>query len=904
MFYQLILEYIRQQVKIKIDQARGIDTDATPKKLSFQDRLVRPKKVLETYDFRSVLRLLLSSVVQSTGTLRIGYLCSLTYLVRITSAETDQTDFEWTVRSVLEVMEDPAVRALGSEEAVFFRSRVCFVLHSITSSLPEARQLLMASVLSLFLASMDARSDNSLHVALAELGNVVAVLGENATAVSSIVQAAATIHLHSSSFAVRSQAAYLLCALSISVPLIAVEILKQSLSNARQSVSQITSVEFLDKVEGIAPDGLTMKNPQVVKLLKKMFFFHGNVLVLSIILKNEALLPVGISSAIIFSVFDFGLELLHHDVLSSPVDLRQIVCNLVRAGSLLVSSCSSLGADIVKTRTKHLAVACVDMIKGAVTPSDGVTAIPASFQSDEAVSDELLYEMMVIESAIMALSSVFWYCPDAVLSDKRVLDVYIDCIDSAHRALPKFDKYKSHYRFRTMHVNIIECYAMLPTSAISSSLFSSAFQIFRNFTLAGVESEQFAKLAESKRVFEVLTTEGLSKPNNAKTIWKSLNNDILMLKLESNAYHLHLKESEASVAIFKNKFTYSYEKEINIKEYSPCARIESRSVDASITILAIIFASETKENQDKLIQFCCDSINQVLTNLNQGSTNLFASEDEKKRRLKLNLTTLRNAIFLFYSLVNYYSFPSSVSAYDPSLSWVHQIANSMIVLLNCSDYDIRITASYTISLLVYKMADFDITESIARKVLGFLTFVNESKADASKIDWGSYCGHFIVLSNMWSSVEKRFATKEDITKVISVIFTVSRVFDGFGVGGLRSIEADRLFLFVPSPRSLRADHHRFVQAQSGAPGERSQTRIFRNNFSNSREAHAQYQHSGRLGLLPRVRSRALLRASASQRVCVGDRRPVSALFADQAVLVALAGHSVPLLAHESRLRVH
>lgn len=754
-------------MQLKIDLARGIEVDPSlkVKKLTLQERLSKPKKILENYDFRSVLRYTISQVLQTIGTLRIGFLCMMNYLVRTTSAELDTSDFEFLVRSILDIMQDVTISQLVNDEIVFLRARLCFTMHTITASLNESQQLHMASTLCLYLTSMEKISDNSLHIALSELGNIVTALGESAASVASNVQGVATIHLHSSSFAVRAQAAYSLVALSTAVPLLAVEVVKQSLSNAKLSVEQITSAEFSDKVETVAPGGgLSMKNPQALKLLEKMFFFHGHILVLSILLKNESGLPIGISSSLIYQLFDFGLELMRHDVLAAPNDLRQLICNLVRAGSLLITSCVSLGENIVSARIKALTLCCTDMISKSILPRETSQA-PSE---EDGNNDELLFEMMIIESAVLAFSSVLWYCSDMIHNDKKVLETYSECIDKAYKAVQFLfaDKYKSHYRYRTLHVILIECYTMLPPAMCSISLFNGAFQTFRSFTLAGVESEQFSKLAESKRVFEILTTEGLSKPNHTKTIWKTLNFDILMLKLEANAHPLHMKEGEASVATFKNKFSQSYEKEINIKEYSPCARIESRSIDAATSILAIIFARENKENQDKLIQFCCDSITQVLANINQGSNNLFASEDEKKRKLKLYMTTLKNAIFVFYSLVNYYSFPSGVSAYDASLSWIHQVANAMITLLNYNDYDIRITASYTISLLVVKIADFDITESIARKVLGFLTFVNDSKLEASKIDWNSYCGHFVVLSNMWSSVEKRFITKEDITKAI------------------------------------------------------------------------------------------------------------------------------------------
>lgn len=758
------MEYVRQQVKYKIDLARGIDFEGqSKKKPTLQERFSKPKKLLENYDFRSVLRFMLQQVLSSSGLLRIGLISMTNYFVRITCADLSKDDFEWLLRSVLDVMEEPSVLALNNEESVFFRSRISYILRTIGSSLNESQQLGMASLLCLYLASMDRRTDNALHIALAELANLLVSLQENAASIADNAQAAATIHLHSSCFAVRAQSAYLLAALSLAVPLLAAEILQLSLRNAIEARNQLTSPEFMEKLGGIAEGGLTLKNPSALKLLSKMFFFHGHILVMATVLKNEGDLPIGLSDPIIFQVFDFGLELLQYDVLSAPVEFRQVQCNLVRAGGLLVSACVSLGSGIVRQRAKKLTHCCADMIK--VSLRTAALSAQDAAMGDKSEDDSLLFEMLVIESAVFSFASVLWYCPEVVLNDKERLEVFVSTINIAYKAVIEIyaEKYKNHYRYRTLHVLLTECYTMLPPSLCSVSIFSSAFQTFRGFTLAGVESELFSKLSESKRVFEVLATEGPSSALQNKTIWKSQNMDITMLRLESNTYALHLKEGEASVASFKNKFTYTYEKEINIQQYSPCARIEARSVDAAAAILAIIFAQETRENQDKLIQFCVDAISQALLPANQLSNNLFATEEEKKRKVRLCLTTLKNCIFVFYSVINQYTFSSGLSAYDMSLNWIHAIADSMIGLLPHSEYDIRISASYTLSLLVHKVNDYDVTESISRKILGFLALVNEGKIE--KIDWNGHCGYFIVLSTMWTSVERRFQTKEDITKV-------------------------------------------------------------------------------------------------------------------------------------------
>ena len=830
------MEYVRQQVKLKIDLARGIDFDSQAKKKpTLQERFSKPKKLLESYDFRSVFRFMVQQILSTSGSVRIGFISTTNYFVRSTCAELSKDDFEWLLRHVLDIMEEPSVLALNNDDSVFFRSRIGYILRTIGSSLNETQQLNMASLLCLYLASMDKRSDNSLHIALAELADLIVALQENAASIADNTQAAATIHLHSSSFAVRAQSAYLLSALSLAVPLLAVEILRQSLKNAIEARNQLTSAEFVEKLGGGVEGGLTLKNPSAVKLLNKMFFFHGHILVMATVLKNEGDLPVGLSESLIFDVFDFGLELLQYDVLSAPAELRQVQCNLVRAGSLLISACVSLGSGLVKQRIRRLTQCCAYMISVSLSTAAASASEASSYEKAE--DDSLLFEMLVIESAVFSLSSVLWYCSEVAHNDKEILDIYASCVNKAYKAVVEIysEKYKSHYRFRTLHVVLTECYTMLPPSMCSVAIFNSAFQTFRGFTLAGVESELFSKLSESKRVFEILATEGSSSATQNKTIWKSQSMDITMLRLETNTYALHLKEGEASVASFKNKFSYSYEKEINIQLYSPCARIEARSVDAAAAMLAIIFSQETKENQEKLIQFCVDAINQALVPGSQLSNNLFATEEEKRRKVRLCLTTLKNCVFVFYSVINQYTFPPGLSAYDQSLSWIHAIADSMISLLNHSDYDVRISASYTVSLLVHKVNDYDVTESISRKVLGILSLVNDAKGD--KIDWNSYNGYFIVLSTMWTSIERRFQTKEDITKVSALCHFKCGICRS--VGSIWLLKTYRLYVWIPSSCLISAHYYRFLKAQGGAFGKGGETYVFRNCFSGSRKASPQ-----------------------------------------------------------------
>ena len=94
-----------------------------------------------------------------------------------------------------------------------------------------------------------------------------------------------------------------------------------------------------------------------------MYYFHGHTLVISILLKNARYLPTGLPTALVGDIYALGVELLQHDVFASPAAVRNVSCSVVRAGSLIVSSCLSLGYDVARLRLPELLQSCSTIFK-------------------------------------------------------------------------------------------------------------------------------------------------------------------------------------------------------------------------------------------------------------------------------------------------------------------------------------------------------------------------------------------------------------------------------------------------------------------------------------------------------------------------------------------------------------
>jgi hypothetical protein len=472
----------------KISLARGGPAPADipkPKRkllLKLASAVSSQRKVVEDYQFTSVVTHLIKLITKATSAcIRSAQIAVLGHLVKDSLENVDQKDFEWLIDCILRIFVDPFFTVLTHEDQTFFRARMShFFRYAITANVTEVRQIALATSLIQNIAME--RTEQELQYGLGELGHVLCALGDAVVSVAESTHTAVTVHLRHPSFGVRSAAAYVLATSAAMTPTIATAFHRTVLINADTQAKQLIAYEGAESATSAgtgASAGAEGKNSaKEQERLQRMFFFHGHTLALSIFLRNEHKLTTPMPKRLVVETLDFGLELLQQDVLNSSVAVRHIRCSLVRAGSLIVSSCLSTSHGIARLRLLRMMTCCSNLFKSTLAP---------------VLSDEMMmYEMMSVEAAAACIGTLIWTNPKVLIEDMDTLPVVIDGLETALRAVKgKYQKFKTHFRFRTLHIILLECFSWLPPGSCSNSLqplFVEGLRVLRDSISIGLES--------------------------------------------------------------------------------------------------------------------------------------------------------------------------------------------------------------------------------------------------------------------------------------------------------------------------------------------------------------------------------------------------------------------------------
>ena len=674
-FTDQINSYVQSQEQAKVGIARGTTGDSdTPGQATLNkskslgsSRLsitklrefsIQQKKVLETYEFKSVVGHILKQVIKSVGALRAGYIAALGYLVRDCIQALSDDEIEWLILNIIGVFHEPNIIALSYEDSAFLRSRISYLIRSyILVNLIEPKLRVLSTILTKFVSSLDdnTRVEAEVQIALNELEVVVATLRCSAIAVVDEIIAAASIYLRHSSFGVRSAAASLLSSLSSTGSVAAAELLRNALSHSKAQSKQLLvfdgseSNQVLDinaLEEGLSPSSqpsvetagqlsAKKKNVKDTERLQRMFFFHGNTLVISKIMRYADSIQTGLPSNLILELFDFGLELLQQDVLSTPPPLRHVSCSIIRAGSLIVSSCISMGYKIARCRLEQVLQSCYKIFKA--TDLAPTAAVQIS-------NEDMIYEIMSVEAGLVCISTLLSTCPEYLTLDDKTLPIIVDGLEICFRSLKgKYQPgFRTHFRFRTLHVILMECFSSLPHGFFPNScqtIFVEALRVFRDSIAAGYECtglsdmvcQDHVSLQKSNMAMMSSFSGGNLTPSSSS--WSTSSNQptlnftsaslpshLIVLKLETYATALQKKESEAFLTTFnsKNSLKFSLDKHFawahnilpDTTSVFSCAQIDARTIDASIVLLASTFPLQSSEYQDKAIQLCQQAVSQ------------------------------------------------------------------------------------------------------------------------------------------------------------------------------------------------------------------------------------------------------------------------------------------------------
>jgi hypothetical protein len=468
--------------------------------------------------------------------------------------------------------------------------------------------------------------------------------------------------------------------------------------------------------------------------------------------------------------FDFGLEMLLLDIQSAPPALRHLVCSVIRAGSLIVSSCLNMGYKIAKERIHQLLDCCTTLLRPTlVNPS----STPPDSSSSTSNGQDLLYELMSTEAALVCISTLLWFCPDSLVYDENCLMTVIDGLENAFRAIKtKYQsKFRGHFRFRTLHVILLECFAWLPPGsfpATCSQLFVEALRVFRDSITANYESTCLQEFIPSNQ--SILYHNGILRPQSLGYWDIPSEENLMILQLEHYSVALQKKESEAFLACFNKEIhlTQFHRTPLHANDWMepspPCAFIDSRIVDASIALLAATFGHQTNEYQDKAIQLCSQALAQYLSmkssNLSSSSLGLFVNDEEKKKKERKSYITIKNVTSVLSAIIRSFPFHNGMSL-DVDLHWVQIVSDKLYDILSFPNTEIKLAAANALGIFCSKIFGTQLMDSTGMKIAQTI----KSSIDKKNDSLGELCGHVVALSSLWIHATNYSTVQNNIMNV-------------------------------------------------------------------------------------------------------------------------------------------
>lgn len=448
------------------------------------------------------------------------------------------------------------------------------------------------------------------------------------------------------------------------------------------------------------------------------------------------------------------------DVFAADPTMRHVVCSVIRAGSLILSSCLNMGYSVVSSRISKLLSSCSNILFATTTSqhfgeASNDTAAPGGGSQTTALTTSLLYELMSVEAALVCISALLWFCPEALVFNEHYLDLVVDGLDIAFQVIKgKYQaRFRSHFRFRTLHVILLECFSWLPPGSFPSTcqqLFVEGLRVFRDSISNGFECTGFLKSVPPGH--RILTMSNTSRPNCDNAFSENL----VMLRLEYHSTALQKKESEAFLASFaRDPVDYSRPSlycEDWCEPTSPCAFIDSRTVDSAISLVAATFSSQSDEFQDKAIELCTQILAQVQKSTN--SIGMFTSDEEKRRRDRHASLSTRNTVTLLHHIIESYPHDNnfaSISSTHPR-NWISGLSERLFELLTSTNSDIRSSVANSLCSLCSKSVGSHLVEAVAIKIIQAIKSCTDKKSDGSA---DSACGYIIALSCLWDITDDK-----------------------------------------------------------------------------------------------------------------------------------------------------
>jgi hypothetical protein len=236
-----------------------------------------------------------------------------------------------------------------------------------------------------------------------------------------------------------------------------------------------------------------------------------------------------------------------------------------------------------------------------------------------------MYEIIGVEAALICIASLLWHFSLEISREGNIVAVIVDGLESAFRAAKgKYQqKFRQHFRFRALHVLLLECFSWLPPTSYSSTsqqVFVEALRVLRDGLAAGFECSNLHCFLHPEWLS--FLSSGISRSFGTSAAFERPSSEtMLMLRLERCSTILQKRECEAFLSAFGNE---SGGLKSRIDDLSlPCASLDARTIDAAINATSKIFAFQSPEYQEKAIQLCSQAIAQYAKS---GGLGMFSSE--------------------------------------------------------------------------------------------------------------------------------------------------------------------------------------------------------------------------------------------------------------------------------------
>jgi hypothetical protein len=733
---------------VKDDKKQSITMSMSAK---FKEVVSMKKKLVEKYDFQSLMNYQIDQLLKSSGAVRVANTHTLNYFFRDILPLLEQNEFEWLVLAIPGILHSEVATAMRNEESILFRGELSLILRcGIFSNINETLQLKCIAHLINHVSNKNSDLyDAELIFLLNEIAHLLYVIGEASASLVEFIVPSAFALLRSINFDVRVSAVYLLLSISSVVPVVAAGYFRDALTNAKTQASLLLTNEEITFDEKDENQTIRRKASKENERQQRMFLFHGNILLVSMMMKNLTEFPTGIPFDLIIDALEFGLSLLANDVTLVPALLRPVSCSIMRAGSLVVSSALSVGYEIAQSRIPSI----LSTVKFLMTIGDK----PTLSQQD------CMPELMCIESTLVIVASLLWFCPEALRVSDHCLTTLVDSLELIFKLLKdKYQtKYKAQFRFQMIHTMLLECFTFLPVGSYPSSsamLFKEAMRTFRDC----IES-----LQETSLLQQYITPDHkiVRLPINGKTKNWIHSNDpesfaSLLFDLGNIFLPFQRRETEAFLASFQQKSllntnlmshsTHEVSSETHVPQ-SPVILLEQRTIDATISLIAAIFPFQEPAFQMKGIELPTKFIKKDY--IKQGSSvSMFYSDEEKKKKDRKSYLVTRNITTLYSAILK--SYPS-IMIQDVD-SWVMIILTHLLEMLRDTDHEIRSCAANTIATFCMKASDSGLPTDIIMRIMGEVRTMLESDLKAASSsslsstptnELGAMSGHLLALSS-------------------------------------------------------------------------------------------------------------------------------------------------------------